>query len=359
MHESTYRGRRAVLLENDLVRVSSMIEGGHVAEILHKASGVNPLWQPPWPTIEPSKYDPRKHPEYGNDSESKLLSGILGHNICLDVFGPPSPEEYAAGIGAHGEGPVAKYKVSEVAGNSSAVLLTATLPASQLRFEREIELLPGNTMISFSETVENLSATDRPIAWTQHVTLGPPFLERGGTQFSVSATQSKVADEPFNDDKGMQATGAEFTWPFCPMKDGTQDDLRVFSSKDSSGGFTAHVVDPSACFIAWSPTSKVAFGYVWRRDEFPWLSRWEENHLRASPPWNSQVLACGMEFGVSPMAETRRKMIDRGALLEVPGYKWIPARTRVSVQYAAFIAPAETMPKAVIWASKERFELHN
>ena len=27
-----------------------------------------------------------------------------------------------------------------------------------------------------------------------------------------------------------------------------------------------------------SPASKLAFGYVWRRADFPWLGIWEENH---------------------------------------------------------------------------------
>ena len=48
----------------------------HIAEILDKASGMNPLWTPPWPSIEPSTYSRDKHPEYGNDAESKLLSGL-------------------------------------------------------------------------------------------------------------------------------------------------------------------------------------------------------------------------------------------------------------------------------------------
>jgi len=42
--------------------------------------------------------------------------------------------------------------------------------------------------------VQNLTAWDRPIGWTQHVTLGPPFLERGVTQFRASATRSKVLE---------------------------------------------------------------------------------------------------------------------------------------------------------------------
>jgi hypothetical protein len=32
---------------------------------------------------------------------------------------------------------------------------------------------------------------------------------------------------------------------------------------------------------------------------------------------------------VSPMPESRRAMIDRGRLFDVPTYRWIPAKTRV------------------------------
>ena len=105
-------GRKVVRIENDHLVVTVTVEGGHIAEIIEKTSGVNPLWVPPWPSIEPSTYDARKHPEYGNDSESKLLSGILGHNLCLDIFGPPSEAEYAAGLTVHGESSVVAYQIA-------------------------------------------------------------------------------------------------------------------------------------------------------------------------------------------------------------------------------------------------------
>ncbi len=44
----TYHGRRAKSIENDTIRVTVLREGGHIAEILHKPSGINPLWTPPW-----------------------------------------------------------------------------------------------------------------------------------------------------------------------------------------------------------------------------------------------------------------------------------------------------------------------
>ncbi len=231
---------------------------------------------------------------------------------------------------------------------------------AQLRFERQVALTPTTNVVVFSETVENLTAWDRPVAWTQHVTLGPPFLERCQTTFRVPATRSKVVEEPFDNDLGLQLTGAEFLWPFCPRKDGKQDDFRVFTSESISGGFTTHLMDPAcdhAYFMAWSPASKVVFGYVWNRADFPWLGRWEENHLRADPPWNGNALTCGMEFGVSPIAESRRQMIDRGTLFGIPGYRWIPARSRVSVRYCAFIATCDAIPDSVEWDGGSRIEL--
>ncbi|HEX4230235.1 MAG TPA: hypothetical protein VHZ07_16285 [Bryobacteraceae bacterium] len=349
MDSITYRNRRAVSIENDRIRVIATEEGGHLAEILHKPTNVNPLWTPPWPSIEPSTYNRQQHPDYGFDEEAPLLAGILGHNICLDTFGAPSPEEAAAGMPVHGEAPVAPYQISSA---DKWIELQATLPKAQLKFKRRISVAPDSIVVRISEELENLSPSDRPIAWTQHVTMGPPFLEPGQTQFALTATQSKVIGSGFNSGKGMQQSGAEFSWPFCPMKDGRISDLRVFTADEVSGGFTAHLMDiakKQAHFLAWSPVTKVLFGYVWNRADFPWLARWEENHLRTQPPWNGQGLACAMEFGVSPLVESRRQMVDRGSLFGVPGFRWLPARTKAQVNYCAFITTAESMPESVIW----------
>src|SRR5215475_3913389 len=117
-----YRGRRAASIENDDVRVTVLEEGGHIAEILDKRSGINPLWTPPWPSIEPSTYAPSAHPEYGTSPEAALLAGLMGHNLCLDIFGGPSEEEAAAGLTPHGEASVAPYDAA-VAGSRDAMTM--------------------------------------------------------------------------------------------------------------------------------------------------------------------------------------------------------------------------------------------
>lgn len=356
MASTTYQGRRCTSIENENLRVTVLHEGGHIAGILDRETGVNPLWTPPWRSIEPSQFgleaDHREN--YGAGPESRLLAGIMGHNLCLDIFGGPSAAEAAAGLTVHGEGSVVSYEVAE---RDGALLMRAHLPMAQLDFERRLEL-HGRT-VAIRESVENLTASDRAIAWTQHVTLGPPFLEKGATEFRASATRSKVFEGVFGSHDYLPA-GAEFDWPFAPRTGGGsadlrggRADLRVMNGDTASSAFTAHLMDPArdhAFFLAFSRAARLVFGYVWKQADFPWMGIWEENCSRVHPPWNGRTLARGMEFGVSPMPETRRQMIERGNLFGTPAYRWLPAKSRIEVEYRAVTARADTVPETIEWA---------
>jgi len=346
MRDTTYRGRRAAVIENNNLRVTVLKEGGHIAEILDKRSGINPLWIPPWPSIEPSSYDSKKDPEYGRGSDARLLAGIMGHNLCLDIFGGPSDEEFAAGITPHGEGSVVTYEISEKDGQ---LTMQAHLRLAQMQFQRQIVLIAEAVRIR--ETIESLCAFDRPIGWTQHVTLGPPFLERGVTQFRATAVQSKVYESDFGSAAYLKR-GAEFDWPIAPRSDGGGVDLEVFTNAAVSSGYTAHLMGQRrehAFFVAFSPTFHLAFGYIWKRSDFPWMGIWEENYSRTNPPWNGKTLARGMEFGVFPMPESRREMIDRGRLFDVPTHRWLPAKSQVEVEYHAIIRESDSIPESLDW----------
>ena len=335
-----FRNRRASSIENDVLRVTVLHEGGHIAEILDKASGVSPLWIPDWPSIEPSTYDPAAHPEYGGGADASLLCGIMGHNLCLDIFGGPSAEEAAAGFPVHGETSVAPFSVTV---NGRALSMSTLLPAAQLRVERHIAL--DDRSVRIRESVENLTAADRPVGWTQHVTVGPPFLENGRTEFRASATRSKVFEGTFGPADYLRPA-AEFDWPHAPSLAGGTTDLRVFSDAASSSAYTTHLLDSSqeeAFFVAFSPAHKLAFEYRWRRADFPWLGIWEENRSRRNAPWNGRAITRGLEFGVSPFPESRRQMIERGRLFDTPTFRWIPARSRVDVEYTALLRPANSI----------------
>jgi hypothetical protein len=236
------------------------------------------------------------------------------------------------GIGVHGEASVVYYSVEP---SGHRLVQKAILPVAQIRLERSIELSGARAAIH--ESVESLCGFDRPIGWTQHVTLGPPFLECGVTMFETSATKSKIFEGPFGTADYLKP-GAEFDWPLAPKSTEGVADLRTFGHTRPSSAFTAHLMYPSrddAFFRATHPGMKLTFGYSWKRADFPWLGIWEENHSRTHLPWNGVTVARGMEFGVSPMPETRRRMVERGSLFGVPTYRWLPARGRLEVHYSA------------------------
>jgi hypothetical protein len=146
--------------------------------------------------------------------------------------------------------------------------------------------------------------------------------------------------------------GAEFEWPHAPCRNGGSADLRLYTRATASSAYTAHLMDPArelAHFVAFSPEARLAFGYVWRRADFPWLGIWEENASRAHPPWNGRTLTCGLEFGVSPFPETRRAMVERGRMFGTPAFVWIPAASRVSVEYWCVSRAAEAVPETLEW----------
>ncbi len=324
-------------MENDRLRLTLLPGGGHIAAVVLKENGVNPLWDPPWETIDPSTFDPEIHEGYGGPAEAQLLAGIAGHNLCFDFFGPPSEQETDAGLTAHGEAPVLDWDVTESAGE---LLAKGELPQARMSFERLLVAPPNGNFVRIVETATNRMNIDRAVGWTQHVTLGPPFLEKGKTRFEASATKSKVFEQEFAPGHNRFLPGAEFDWPFAPLSAGGWGDMRLTVGTAVSGAYTAHLMDPAlqdAFFAAYHPASEILFGYLWKRSDFPWLGIWEENYSRGQAPWNGRTLTRGMEFGVSPMPETRRQAIDRGRLFEEQSFRWIPARESVTVEYLLFI----------------------
>lgn len=345
---ATYRGRRAATIDNGVLRVTVLEEGGHVAEITDLASGVNPLWTPPWPSIEPSRYDAARDTVYGGGADASLLAGLMGHNLCLDIFGGPSADEAAAGLPVHGETSTARFEIGPsgtIGASAPSLTMETLLRAAQLRVVRRVTL--DGRVVRIYECVENIASTDRPVGWTQHVTMGPPFLARGETQFRLTADRSLVYPGTFGPADYLRA-GAEFAWPHAPRADGGTADLSVYNSAPASSAYTAHRMNAAvdrSFFIAYSPAAQLAFGYTWRRQDFPWVGIWEENQARTAAPWNARTLTCGVEFGVSPIPETRREMIERGRLFDTPTFRWLPARTAVEVEYSATLRPASALPE--------------
>lgn len=340
-----FEGRKGWKLSNDKVEIIALEGGGHIvsAKLLGKNEPkINPFWIPHWKSMEPYEFKMDVHGKiYGKNMEGQLLSGIMGHNICLDFFGVPSKAEYEyGGITVHGEGPIVRWKLEKTWADDEEVGLTysADLPKSMIHVERSLVLKKGEKVLRVEESVTNKGSFDRPFGWCQHVTMGAPFVERGVTLFDTPAMRSSTPPFDFSDTMRYKKD-VEFRWPYAPGSHKETVIARVAADEEASSDYTTQLMDTNmeyGYFTAANPKKGLMMGYVWDREKFPWLDNWEENKGRTHKPWNGKEITRGMEFSTTPWTFTRRQTILQGEFFNTPTYKWIEAGETITTRYAAF-----------------------
>ena len=314
----TYDGFPAITLSNGVIEATILTVGTSLVSVTlaEDEDRLNPLWNPQRIAAG------RSHP-FGKGPG-------IGHFVCVDGFGMPSPEERRAGLPMHGEAHRQRFEVIE---NSQYRLkLATTLPLVQEFFTRTFCLVDGENVLYVSSELQNCMAFDRPVHWAEHATIGWPFLERCATAVDVPASRAKTrAWGPQADLRHRLVSFAEFTWPMAPGVDGRAIDLRAAGS-EASGDHTTCVLDPSrplAYVTFLHPARKLLLGYIFRRDEFPWVQNWEYY------PADDQ-LARGLEFSTMPFDVPRREAVDMHSLFDTPTYRWLPAKSTISSRFLLF-----------------------
>jgi hypothetical protein len=330
-----FLNRDAWAVQGPKLRVTILKSGGHVGEItLREQGAVNPLWIQSRPTIEPDQFDPARHGKiYGGGVEARLLSGLVGHNLCFPFWGNPSATEGRAGMTYHGEAGITRWKQDNAGDDTLTV--SAEFPESRTRFVRTVRV--RGQIAYFDETAENLSAWDRPVGWCEHVTLGPPFLKRRVTQIDASLGRGRLEKN-------------EFVWPEG-MAD-TRIDLREI--REGGPTFVNNFqVDPKrkyGFFAALNPEFGLLFGYVFRRADFAWLNIWESN----AP----EMLTRGMEFSNTPSHGTMKALVKTPQLFGTPAYEWLDAKSKMNKRFASFsVKSPRTFRVADVRISGNKLEL--
>jgi hypothetical protein len=314
---ASFHNRPAWQIESEKILVSVMECGGHTAEMTWKPTGVSPLWIQDCPTIDPDQYDPALHAAlYGNNCESRLMSGVLGHNLCLPYWGNPSEAEYRAGMTCHGE--VNAVRWSALAYEPDRLTIEARLPELGLRVERTLHC--SGPIVYFDTVAENLTPLDRPFAWCEHVTLGAPFLSAEDTGFFATVGKG------FRTYSDHRET---FDWPtgFGQIR----CDLRRFSKQthsDLTNAFKVESADGYASVAAWNPRLGSLYGQVFSAREFPWLNVWENHDQRRT--------ARGMEFSTTPIDGSLKALVAQSCLLNTPTFEWLDARSSLSKSFFSF-----------------------
>jgi hypothetical protein len=302
---ATWDGRVKFVLTNGLVEATLLPGGGHIASWRFASPAMpsqqNVLWESPWRTADPGTPDHTAiAAQCGDDSAARFLASFTGHALCLDGFGPPTAAEDAAGVALHGEAATSTWSISD--SDASHVAASVTLPIAGLLAERHFSLQPGESVLRADERVTNLRDVPRNLHWVQHATFGR--LGAAGAS-RVTASVSRGQTWPLDyDNRNLLARQTEFSWPLAPGADGSNVDLRELFAK-SGYGFVAAAHQTTGRkhgFVAeCNGEARLAFGYLFNTNSFPWVTFWEENKARRAAPWLATTQARGLEFGTTPL----------------------------------------------------------
>ncbi len=74
---------------------------------------------------------------------------------------------------------------------------------------------------------------------------------------------------------------------------------------------------------------QLIFGYVFRREDYPWLMSWMNYSGDARA-------ARGIEFSTQPFDVSHRETVDAHEMFGAPTYKWLPAKSKIRTRFLFF-----------------------
>ncbi len=313
----------AIVLANDKLTLSVVPEGGAMASVTLTSDKekLNPLWNPYWIAREAKLNRPTNF--------------YRGHFVCVDGFGPASPEERAASLMMHGEAYTLPWELKgfqKQSGTTSATF-SVSLPLVQEHLTRTYRIVDGENIVWVESELESLLAFDRPVFWGEHATVSAPFLEPGKVAVDMPVVKAKTKAYQAQAGQTREVRSyVDFNWPLAPTVDGHTFDVRTAPMKPGTTEHVTSLMDPSretAFVTALHAERRLMIGWVFRRDEFPWVQTW------LSYPGPNRM-ARGLEFATQPYDLPRADVLRQGPLFDTPVFRVLPAKSKVTANFLMF-----------------------
>ena len=172
--------------------------------------------------------------------------------------------------------------------------------------------------------------------WGEHATVSAPFLEPGKVAVDMPAFKSKTKAYQTQPNQTRQLRSfVDFTWPMAPTIDGQMFDVRSAPMKPNTLDHTTTLLDPSRRLVfvtALHLDKHLLVGWVFRREEFPWVQTWLSN-----PAPNRMTR--GLEFSTQPFDLTRADVLKNGPLFDSPVLRILPAKSTIASSFLMFYTP--------------------
>jgi hypothetical protein len=294
----TYKGMRTLVLENELLRVTVLLDkGSDIVEFRYKPRDLDFLLMQPGGIRNPLREPPSA---YTDSPFLDFYSG--GWNEILPNGGPGVVYEGAA-FGQHGEISLLPWDCALL--DDTPKHVAARLWVRPLRtpffLEKTLHLDSGRAVLRIEERLVNEGGQPVHLMWGQHIAFGRPFMDN---DLVIDAPARRLLTNPASPAFGprrLQPAG-DWAWPQAAAPDGSPaDPTRVPAFGQEQGMEMAYLTELTGGWYALTnPNLKLGFGvhfdhnlyrYIWMWQNlghvaqgFPW---WGRTHCMALEPWTS------------------------------------------------------------------------
>ena len=266
----TIAGWRAVVLENDLLRVVLLPDkGAEIYRLIYKPTALDILYQSHWGLQPPGA----PHRAGSGDREFEWNYGggwqelFPNANHACTYRGKFMP--------FHGEVAALPWEYSVVRDTSeeAAVLFSVRCLQTPFKLERRMQLKRGQATLFLDETIVNESAEPAHFVWGQHSVLGAPFLEAGCRLYApagVLFTPPAIYEET-----SRFVPDQREPWPHARLRAGGTVDLQHVPGPEAHTHDGVFLTELAGGWLAvTNPRLDLTFSLHWDAAVFKWIAVW-------------------------------------------------------------------------------------
>ena len=314
----TYNGMRTLILENELLRVTVLVDkGSDIVEFRYKPRDLDFLY------LAPS----------GIRNPTQTLASAATNAPYLDYFsggwneilpnGGPSVNYRGAELGQHGEVSLLAWEYSVTEDTPARVSVKMWVRALRTPFllEKTLSLEAGKAALFISERLTNESGEKIDFMWGHHIAFGRPFLDEGVT-IDAPARSIEAQGEWAHYEPRRFVPESIGEWPNVPSVGGgnvNASEVPAYGStqvqemaylKDLYGGWYAIT----------NAVRKVGFGIRFDESVFRYIWYWQQmGNVASGYPWWKRTHTQALEPWSSYPSDGLNKAIENGTALTLEG----------------------------------------
>lgn len=324
----TFRGMRTVVLENQLLRITVLIDKGtDIIEFLYKPRDLDLMWRSPLGVRNPAKI---------------VASSARSDGAFLDFFqggwqeilpngGAPATHANAE-FGLHGEISLVpwEYQITEDHPGRVSLRLWVRTYRTPFYLEKSFTLIEHQPVLLISERLVNEGHERLPFMWGHHPGFGAPLLE-AGARIHLPA-EKLVVHEPDYHPNARLEPAYQGAWPLARSKEGEMIDIsHVLGPEQKSVDllYATKLRDGWAALV--NPKRNIGVGLAFSKEVFRTVWLWQVYGGYTGSPWFGRTYNLGLEPWSSYPSSGLNEAMRRGTEL------WLDPNEELHVELAATV----------------------